>query len=589
MFIPDKTIDEIRQRADIVDVVSKYVELRRAGSNFKALCPFHEEKTPSFMVSPDKQIFHCFGCGKGGNVFVFLMEMEGISFPEAAKSLGESYGVEVSFKETAGDAPSKNDAYYRANEFAARWYHRALMDSKAGEKTRRYLAARGISTESCAHFLLGCAAETWDGLFKAARKEGIPLETLKELKLVVPAEQRGGYFDYFRKRLIFPISSVSGRVLAFGARTLAKDLEPKSLNSAESPVFAKRRTFYGINHARDRIRSERRVLLVEGYTDCISLHQAGYTNTVASCGTALTPDHASALRRLTMNALLLPDSDSAGEKAAVSAGALLLATGLSVKVARFPAGMDPDNAARELGNEGLSTIIGEAMDYFEYLNYIIKYRSNTLSEREDSVRRVVDGLGQAGDRLHLEMLLQEASRVLAVDIESLRAQAERTRRYGQGARESKKRDIRGSVSHTSPSRDFLEKMTLRLLMEDSPYSGEARSKIDADDFNQESCRELYKLLDSALDGNIDLTSRTFQQLTEQAGVAGVAAEIALITIPPGDRARLLHDHVKRIKEFKIRDELNVLSEKLRTLPEESDEAIAIIEYYNRLKIALSEL
>jgi DNA primase len=589
VFIPEKTIDEIRERADIVDVVSKYVELRRSGSNFKALCPFHEEKTPSFMVSPDKQIFHCFGCGKGGNVFVFLMEMEGVSFPEAVKSLGETYGVDVVLKEASDETKSKNEAYYSANEFAAQWYHRVLMESKTGERIRTYVNARGITPESCTRFRLGCTTEKWDSLFIAARKAGIPLDTLKELKLVVPAEKRGGYFDYFRKRLMFPILSVSGRVLAFGARTLAKDVEPKYLNSTESPIFAKRRTFYGIDQARDPIRAEKRVLLVEGYTDCISLHQAGYTNTVASCGTALTPDHASLLRRITLNALILPDSDSAGEKAAVSTGALLLATGLSVKVARFQADMDPDTAARGLGAAGLATIIGEAMDYFEYLNYIIRYRSETVADREDMVRRVVDGLSQTGDRLHQEMLLQEASRVLAVDIESLREQAGKIRRYAPAVRDRKKGEERDPVSHTATNRDYLEKMTLRLLLEDPARTGEARSKIDADDFNQESCSELYKLLDSALDENIDLKSRAFQRLAEKAGVADLAAEIALITIPPGDSARLLHDYVKRIKEFKIRDELNVLSEKLRMLPEESDEAIAVAEYYNRLKIALSEL
>lgn len=588
MFIPDKTIDEVRERCDIVEVVSKFVDLRRSGSNFKGLCPFHEEKTPSFMVHPEKQIFHCFGCGKGGDVFGFVMEMEGVSFPEAVKSLGKECGVEIAFKEVPKEVQTRNEAYYRANEFAAAWYHKVLLETPAGKKVRSYLASRGITRESIETFEIGCTTGGWDDLFKAARAAKIPLDVLLELKLVLAREKRAGYFDYFRKRLIFPIRSVSNRVLAFGARTLAKGTEPKYLNSIESPIFAKRRTFFGIHTARDSIRSKRQALLVEGYTDCISLHQAGFTNVVASCGTALTPDHASILRRLTQNAVIVPDSDPAGEKAALAAGALLLATGLSVSVCRLEEGGDPDTAARELGSEGISTIIDEAMDYFEYVNYILKERTQSVADREETVRRVVDGLSQTQDRLHREMLLKEAAGVLSIDVESLKHQADRVRRYARPGGERKK-EIGGSVNHRDADREYLEKMTLRLLMEDEKLALEAASIIDADDFNEKNCRELYKLLDSALEKNIDLKSRKFQQLAEKSGVAGLAAEIALISIPPGDIARLLHDYVKRIKEFRIRDELKVLSEKLRILPEESEEAIAVAEYYNRLKIALSEL
>jgi DNA primase len=579
VYIPEKTIEEIRERADIVDVASRYVELRRSGSNFKALCPFHQEKTPSFMVSPEKQIFHCFGCGKGGNVFALVMELEGISFPEAVRMLGKACGIEVAMKQVPEEVRTKNDACYRANEFCARWYHKVLMSGKSGENARSYLSSRGISQESWKTFSLGCTTMGWDSLFKATRKAGIPLDILKELKLIVPGERTGGYYDYFRKRLIFPIFSVSNRVLAFGARTYAGEEEPKYLNSAESPIFAKRRTLFGINHARDAVRSEKRVLLVEGYTDCISLNQMGFKNAVASCGTAISWEHASLLRRLTQNVVLLPDGDEAGEKAAVSAGSLLAAAGLKVRVGVLDPGDDPDSTARKKGISGLASIIEKAMDYFEYLNYIIKCRAQSLGDKEETIKRVLDGLVHAEDPLHKEMMLQELAGVFKLDASSLRERAQKTRRYVDSA----------AGERAGSKGELLEKITLRLLLENPSIAGEIITKLDADDFIQKSCRQLYKLLDSALEKNIDLKSHEFQKLAEEAGLAGSAAEVAFISVPPGDISRLLRDYVRRIKEFKIRDELKVLSEKLRALPEESEEAIAVAEYYNRLKIALSEL
>jgi DNA primase len=585
LFIPDNVIEEIRDKTDIVDVVSHYVELKRSGSNYKALCPFHDEKTPSFMVSPEKQIYHCFGCGKGGNVFGFVMEMEGVSFPEAVKTLGEECGVKVSFSPGAGKDEGRNEALYRANEFAAEWYGNVLR-GRRGAPVRDYLQRRGISEESVERFKLGLAPEGWDGLFKAARNKGLPLEVLKELKLVV-AREGGGYYDYFRKRLMFPIVSLSGRTIAFGARSLSKSVEPKYLNSVESPIFKKRRTFFGINHAREAVRNRKAAILVEGYTDCIALHQAGFTNCMATCGTALTEEHARVLRRLTSAAVLLPDGDAAGLSGAVAAGAQLLAQNLSVKVALLEDGEDPDTLAFKKGEEGVSATVGRAMDYFAFLSYLVKHRMTSLGEREALLRRVLEGVSRASDKIHKEMILEELSRVFAVGIEALMEKARRSGRRTPDTKRAGEEDKHGKAEDLDRVR--LEKTTLRLMMESPDLAREASSRLDYDDFHQDSCAELYKLLDSALEKHIDLGSKEFQRLSEDAGMAGLAAEIALISIPPGDSTKLLKDYIKRMKEFKIRDELRVLSEKLRRLPEESDEAVAVAEYYNRLKIALSQL
>lgn len=589
MQIPQEIIDEIRDRADIVDVVSQYVEMRRVGANFSGLCPFHEERSPSFTVSPDKQIFHCFGCGRGGNVFTFLIEIEGISFPEAVRTLGRQYGVAVPEWKASDESRSRNEALFRANEFACRLYQRLLADTGRGEKARGYLLSRKIPPQAWTDFRLGFSGPGREQLVRAAQKEKIPFDVLRELKLVLSRSETRQYFDYFGDRVMFPIVSVSGRVIAFGARTLEKDAEPKYLNSAESPVYSKRRTLFGLDRAREAIREKRSALLVEGYTDCISLHIHGFTHAVASCGTAITADHAGLLRRFTQRVTLVPDADPAGLESALVAGASLLGAGLDVKVARLEKGMDPDSAIHAAGPEKFAEILGSALAYLEFLDYIMKVRPFTPREREAVIERVTAGLPDIGDRLRYEVVVRELAKVFGVDPGALRASG-RGRRGTAGASEPEGSEKdRGAGDRGSASRRRLEKTLLRLLLEETPATEAAREKLDADDFTDRACGEYYKLLDSAWEAHIDLRQPAFQKRAEEAGLEGLAAEIALIPIPPGNLERLVRDTSRRVKELKIRDELDSLRRKLRDLPEDGDEAVAFAEHYARLKRALSEL
>lgn len=582
MRIPQETIEQIRDRSDIADVVARYLELKRVGRNLKALCPFHEEKTASFFVSPERQSFHCFGCGKGGNVFSFVMEIEGISFPEAVRALGRQYGIEVKTAEIPEAERSRNEGLYEANEFAAGWYHRVLVESKIGKAARRYLEGRGISAASWKTFSLGLAPDSWDALFRAARKKQLSIEKMRSAKLIVSREGKTGYYDYFRNRLMFPIRSISGRTIAFGARAMDAKAEPKYLNSPENPVFSKRRTFYGLHIARDAIREKREAVIVEGYTDCISLHQAGVSNTVASCGTALTGDHASLLRRLTRRVTLVPDGDEAGENAALQAGMIMLSAGMDVSVVRLDAGEDPDTAVRKLGGDKFEKLIAGGMAYFEYFDYILKDKMVSPLDRESLVKRVLSGLDGQIEPLRRDMLIQELARILSVDADSLRAQVAKTRSWTPQADER-------PAPAKDDSRARREKLALRLLLEDTAEVASAKDWIDSEDFSQENCRKYYKLLDFAWETNIDLRSNQFQRKAEEVGLEAFAAEIALIDIPPGNFAKLLKDTVRRIKELKIRDELNALREKLKSLPADSEDAVAVAEYSRKLKQALSEL
>lgn len=355
--IPEDTIQEVRDRVDIVDVVGRVVSLKKAGRSFKGLCPFHDEKTPSFNVSPDRGSYHCFGCGEGGNAFGFLMKHEGLSFPEAVRSLAAEVGIEIK-QEAGGATPSVTEPVLAANLAAQALYRRALLGEE-GEVARAYLEARGVDLEIAERFGIGFAPDRWDAVVTVLQHEDIPAE-IGETAGLLKARENGGHYDMLRGRISFPIQDTRGRVIGFGGRAIGKDQEPKYLNTPESPVFHKRRAFYGFPFALDPIRKCDRVVVVEGYFDWVALARAGVEEAVATCGTALTEQHARDLRRRTRNVVLLFDGDDAGQRAMLRALETLLPQGLRVSVVGLPTGQDPDDLLRSEGSEALVKRIDEA-------------------------------------------------------------------------------------------------------------------------------------------------------------------------------------------------------------------------------------
>jgi len=584
MPIPQHIIDQVRDRNDVVEVVGQYVDLKRAGTYFKGLCPFHQERTPSFTVSPERQIYHCFGCNKGGNVYQFVMEMDGVSFPEAVRALGKRVGIEVESKPEA-DERSENDALFTANAFAGRFFHHELAKSPGAEHARSYLEGRAIPREVWARFGLGFAPASGDALVRAASEQRVPREVLLKLRLIGARDQGRGHYDYFRDRVMFPIIQPGPRVVGFGARALG-NAEPKYLNSAESIIFQKRRTFYGLDRASDAIRKARHAVIVEGYTDLIRLHLSDVTQTIATCGTALTQEHATRLRRLTRRAVLVPDGDAAGENAAMTSGALLMAAGVEVGVVVLPTGLDPDTAGRSLSPQEFRELLGRPLEYFEYLDYTIQRRNPTAREREELIRRVLAGISNSDDPLRGEVLLGELARVTRVDEAGLRQLI----RPGTGSTpDGGRREGAGVRTSAGADRQELERLVLRLVMEGTPSAIDSLESLDVEDFTGEANRKLYKLLDLAREAHIDLRGRDFQKRAEEAGLEGFSAETSLISVPPGDIDILLKDAVRRLKRLRIRDELAQLRERLLNVPAESDEAVSLLEYYQRLSQALAEL
>ncbi len=348
--------EEIRDRIDLVELVSQYVQLERAGKNFKGLCPFHTEKTPSFHVSPALNRFHCFGCGASGDVFGFLMRIEGLSFREAMRRLAERAGIELRADSLPQEAPDERDRL-RKVVFAANFFYRQAL--KRTPAAQEYLTQRGLTPETVEAFELGYAPDGWDYLLKFLQKHNFNLQDAETAGLLKAREDGSGYYDRFRNRITFPIHDAAGRVVAFGARTMGDD-EPKYLNSPETPLFEKRNTFYGWHRARGEILKQRAAIIVEGYLDLIMLHQYGFTHSLATLGTAFTEDHAARLKRLVERVYLMFDSDAAGVRAALKAGEALLQAGIPALVVSLPQGEDPDSLLRTQGADALQRALDAA-------------------------------------------------------------------------------------------------------------------------------------------------------------------------------------------------------------------------------------
>lgn len=408
--INEDTVREIRERSDIVEVISSYMPLRRSGANYQGLCPFHQEKSPSFNVNAPRQIFHCFGCGVGGNVFTFIMRMEGLTFPEAVKRLGEKAGITVEETPvTPADRQRRDqrEQLYRINEVACAFYHRLLLEEAAGAPGRRYLRQRGYEAEIVRSFRLGFAPDQWEALVGHLASQGFAKEEMRAAGLVREGSGGRGDRDLFHNRLLFPILDPEGRVVAFGGRVL-DDGTPKYLNSPETPVYHKGRTLYGLYQGRDAIRHARAVLVVEGYFDLLALHRAGIANAVAACGTALTADHARLLKRYAEQAILVFDADKAGRQATFRAMDSLLPEGMAVSAVGLAAGEDPDSFLTGQGAEAFRSRLDEARPVLEvFLDEQLQLHGDSVEGRARAGEEVLSRIRRLPSDLERNLYLKK--------------------------------------------------------------------------------------------------------------------------------------------------------------------------------------
>lgn len=413
MRIPESKIEEIRAAADIVDIISEYVPLRKRGKNYIGLCPFHTEKTPSFTVSDDKQIFHCFGCHAGGNVFKFIMDYKKISFIESVQELAEQLGITLEFDEgVSAEKQSEQEELYDINTEAARYFSNNLLNDSEGEVAREYFQNRNIKPQTLRAFGLGYALNGWENLINFLKQKNINLEKALQLGLI-GRNNDGRVFDKLAGRIIFPIFSPNGRVVAFAGRILGNEVKgAKYINSPESIIYVKGRILYGLSHGKDEIRRVNKAILVEGYMDLISLYQSGIKNVVAVSGTALTDDQAQLLSRYTKNVVLIFDSDTAGIKASMRSIEILLKKDFDIKIVSLPKGEDPDSYVQKFGKDEFEEIIKSAENFLEYQTQYYENQGmfNDPATTVEAIRDLVKPVALIEDELKRNVLIKNIAR-----------------------------------------------------------------------------------------------------------------------------------------------------------------------------------
>lgn len=495
MYYAEDVIEEVRSRNDIVSVISEYVKLQRKGSSYFGLCPFHNEKSPSFSVSPDKQMYYCFGCGAGGNVFTFIQEYENYSFPEAMKFLAERAGITLPEKEYSQEERRAQDLRTRilnVNKMAAKYYYYQLR-TENGRQAMEYLKNRCLSDETIRSFGLGYSNKYSNDLYLYLKKQGVSDELLRESGLM-NVDERNGMYDKFWNRVIFPIMDVNNRVIGFGGRVMG-DGKPKYLNSPETAVFDKSRNLYGLNVARTA--RKKSMLVCEGYMDVISMHQAGFKNSVASLGTALTTQHASLLKRYTDEVILTYDSDGAGIKAALRAIPMLKAAGISTRVLHMNPYKDPDEFIKTLGPEAFQERMDQAENSFLFEISILE-RDFDMHDPEGKTgfyQAAARKLMEFDQELERENYIQAVAERYQISFDSLRKMVNREAMRGAVPRRERKEVVRPQKKREKEDgKKTSQRLLLTWLIEQKGLYEKISAYISPEDFTDSLYREVAEKL-----------------------------------------------------------------------------------------------
>ena len=431
MRIDPETVERIKQAAAVADVIGDYVTVKKKGANYWACCPFHGEKTPSFSISPSKGIYKCFGCGKAGDSVRFVMDIEGLGYGEALRHLAKKYGIDIQEEEMTDDQilrQNERESLFIMLDYAKEFFKKQLYDTEEGKSIALpYYKERGFSDSTLQAFDLGYSPEAWDALLKSALKQGFSQEIIEKAGLVTQKNDEGKVYDRFRNRVIFPIHNVSGKIIAFGARILrndAKSSQAKYLNSPETEVYHKSSSLYGIHQAKNELRRLDVCYLVEGYTDVISLHQAGIKNVVASSGTSLTIEQIKLIGRFTQHITVLYDGDSAGIKAALRGMDLILEEGLQVNLVVFPEGQDPDSYVRKIGSEAFVEYIKkESKDIISFqANLFLQEAGDDPFKRSELIKEMVLSISKIPDAIQRSLFIQKTSSLMRLEEDVLLAE-----------------------------------------------------------------------------------------------------------------------------------------------------------------------
>jgi len=614
--IPDDKIQEIRAATDIVEYIGMFVKLKKRGKSYLGLCPFHSEKTPSFNVSPDKGMYYCFGCSRGGDVIKFVMEWEKATYVEAIEILAERAGITIVRTEESIQSASETEKLYSACTFAAKMFHRCMTKTEEGAFALKYFQARGFSDKTITGFGLGYSLRAWDALVKQAGEEGIKPEYLEKVGLARKRDD-GGYYDAFRGRAMFPVFSTTGRVIAFGARKLYDDdTLGKYINSSETPIYHKGKVLYGLYQAKEAIREKDVVILVEGYADLISVFQSGITNVVASSGTALTVEQVQLIARYTKNIIFVYDGDSAGVSAMTRGVDLILENDLDVRVAELPEGEDPDSFVKKNGADGFHESLSKAVTFVDFKANALR-REGKLDSPEgkaEAVRALVQTIAKIKDPLKQSFFIKDVAEKYKLYESSLITELEKytrkvperflagpriVRNSGPFTTESKE----GAVDHDNREMPVEEKELLLVAFEEPlqmiPF---IFSYIRADEFSHPVAKEVAQILIDEFDskGKIDVNDLLTNASTD--AVKKVISELSFTPYQLGSRwdkigARLSETRtseraegaIKRMKKKVLEQELADNQRRMKDASLSGEETVQFLRRHQEIFRLLKEI
>jgi len=593
--IPEHIIDQVRDAADIVSVISHYISLKKQGKNFVSLCPFHTEKTPSFTISPDKQIFYCFGCGAGGNVFSFLMKYEKVTFLEAVQKLAAEVGITLPKYKEDEKKVSEYERSYRAHQFACNFFVKNLEDQFSHLKN--YLTKRNIKIDTLKTFQIGYVKDIWDSLHQEVMRKKMDLNIFLSSGLLLKSEKDPTrIYDRFRNRLIFPIHNLSGRIVAFGGRSLIENQNiPKYINSSESPIYIKSEILYGLFFTKEWIRQEDYAIIVEGYMDFIQLYQNGIKNVAATSGTALSENHAKLLRRFTKNIILCFDSDFAGINAALRGGQILFQENLDVRVLILPENEDPDSYVKKNGAPHFFALLKTAQDYFDFKaeRLTMSFKGDNVSQQTKIVAELLETLAHHRDPLKRNFYINIIAQKYGLHENTLLEELNKKRRR-LIARET---EINAQVkttatpfiaSETLTGAWSAEKDVLIILINHIKDVKNFIFKIlEDEDFLNEDFQSIYKLIRKNRNKTPDDLIHLVISNIKNDQIIGILTADLLGKIH--DPERYLNDCIHRIKITRFQNQIDILRKKLNQLKPESPEFPELLEKINQNLIHIKEI
>ncbi|MCU1805546.1 DNA primase [Cytobacillus firmus] len=572
--IAEEKVNEIRQAVDIVDVIGDYIQLNKQGRNYFGLCPFHGENTPSFSVSPEKQIYHCFGCGAGGNAFSFIMDLEGYSFQEAALKLAEKGNIKLEIDASAASAksmPLDVQQMMEAHELLRKFYHHLLVNTKDGQHALEYLLNRGFTMESIEKFQIGYSLKSWDFVFKFLTKRKFPEGVMERAGLIIKREKDGNYFDRFRDRIMFPIFDRSGNTIAFSGRSLGAD-EPKYLNSPETAIFNKSKTLYNFHLARPQIKKLQRAVLFEGFADVIAADRAGVGNGVGTMGTALTEEHVASLRRNVQSITICYDSDNAGIEAAYRAANLLTEAGCQIRVALMADGYDPDDYIKEYGEEKFRHDVIESSITFMAFKLLYLRRGKRLQNEGDrllyieEVLKEISRLDKAVERDHY---LRQMANEFSLSLEALKEQQKqvyytekrKSSQKGKGAFEPQKRlQTPKRADSLKPAFHTAERRLIAHMLRSSDIAFKVQDMLQGNTFNIDEHQAIITYLLGFYEKGHTPDPSAFINFINDEKLKRIVVDIEMMSINDEISEQELSDYLKQVlnyqKMLKIKEKLN---------------------------------